>query len=83
MNFQTSSAFLPSFSRPVRAIETIVPAYTPMWYATKVMSTSANNWWDGGVPPARRGARGAANEVAGTPSRVARRLQETRSPAFS
>jgi hypothetical protein len=83
MNFQASSTFLPSFSHPVRPIEALVPVYTPMWYATKVMSTSANNWWDGGVPPARQSGRGAASEVAGTAPGVVRRLREARIPAFS
>lgn len=84
MSFDASSAFSLSFarstaSRTERANEAVVPMYTPMWYATKVMSTTANSWWEGGVPPARRRGQRAANAVAHAAVGVARRLHVVRS----
>ena len=83
MSFDASSAFSLSFarsdsSRAERATEAVVPMYTPMWYATKVMATTANSWWEGGVPPARRRGQRAADAVAHAAVGVARRLHVVR-----
>ena len=83
MNFQADHGFSISFSRTSPAADALVPAYTPMWYATRVMSTSANHWWDGGVPPARKSGRSAANAVVNAAAGVARRLNAVRSSALS
>jgi hypothetical protein len=84
MSFDASSALSLSFTRNTagraeRVSEPVVPMYTPMWYATKVMATTANSWWEGGVPPARRRGQRAANAVANAAVGVARRLHVVRS----
>lgn len=84
MNFDASSTLSLSFarntaSRDERATDGVVPMYTPMWYATKVMATTANSWWEGGVPPARRRGQRAASAVAHAAVGVARRLHVVRS----
>jgi len=63
-----------------RASAAVVPMYTPLWYATKVMSTTANSWWEGGVPPTRRRGARAADAVANAAAGVARRLHAVRHP---
>lgn len=83
MSFDASSAFSLPFAlhhahRAERTAETVVPMYTPLWYATKVMATTANSWWEGGVPPAR-GRQRAAHAVAQAAVGVARRLHVVRS----
>lgn len=83
MSFDAGSAFSLSFirntaERAERASEQVVPMYTPMWYATKVMATTANSWWEGGVPPARRRGQRAASAVANAAAGVARRLHVVR-----
>ena len=92
MNFQADNGFLLSFNRSTRVTGVLVPANTPMWHATKVMSTSANSWWEGGVPPSRGSSenngnngnsRLVANAVANAASGVARRLKAVRSAALS
>jgi hypothetical protein len=42
----------------------VVPAYTPLWYAARVLKVSANEWWEGGMPPARRRRQRAAQALA-------------------
>jgi len=63
------------------AAPAVVPMYTPLWYATKVMATTANSWWEDGVPPTRRRGQRAADAVVSAAAGVARRLQSTRKPA--
>lgn len=41
---------------------TVVP-YTPLWYAARVLRTSAAEWWEGGVPPARGRRQRAARAL--------------------
>ena len=41
----------------------VVPAYTPLWYAARVLKVSANSWWEDGVPPARRRRQRAAQAI--------------------
>ncbi|MES2184381.1 MAG: hypothetical protein V4505_07535 [Pseudomonadota bacterium] len=41
----------------------VVPAYTPLWYAARVLKVSAGNWWEDGVPPARRRRQRAAQAI--------------------
>lgn len=83
MSFDASNAFSLSFalntaSRAERSAEAVVPMYTPLWYATKVMATTANSWWEGGAPPARRRGQRAADAVAHAAVGVARRLHVVR-----
>lgn len=68
----------PFGERAEKAAAPLVPMYTPLWFATKVMSTTANSWWEGGVAPAGRRGRRAANAVAHAAVGVARRLHVVR-----
>ena len=81
MNLASShSIAFPLVAPAQRAVAApVVPMYTPLWYATKVMSTTAHSWWEGGVPPARKRGRRAADAVAQAAVGVARRLHVVRS----
>ncbi|MCZ2498661.1 hypothetical protein GN316_18005 [Xylophilus sp. Kf1] len=83
MSFDASNALSLPFGRGVanraeRQADAVVPMYTPMWYATKVMATTANSWWEGGVPPSRRRGQRAADAVVHAAAGVARRLHVVR-----
>ncbi|WPB56990.1 hypothetical protein [Xylophilus sp. GOD-11R] len=62
------------FERQERIVAPSAPMYTPLWYASKVMATTANSWWEGGVPPASRRGQRAKDAVAHAAAGVARRL---------
>jgi len=84
MNFNASSSLslhLPAgfTERSGRTSTPVVPMYTPQWYAAKVLATTANSWWEGGVPPVRGRRQRAANAVANAAAGVARRLHVGRS----
>jgi hypothetical protein len=81
MNLQASNPFSLQLRSTFaeRQPAAVVPMYTPLWYATRVMSVTANSWWDGGVPPARRRGQRAADAVAHAAVGVARRLHAVRS----
>ncbi|QHI98884.1 hypothetical protein GT347_13320 [Xylophilus rhododendri] len=79
MNFFPSTAFpLARTAAFERSAAQVVPMYTPLWYATKVMATSANSWWEGGVPPARKRRQRAADAMAHAAAGMARRLHVVR-----
>jgi len=65
--------------RNARTFAPVVPMYTPQWYAAKVLATTAESWWEGGVPPVRGRRQRAANAVAHAAAGVARRLHVGRS----
>ncbi|WP_295852677.1 hypothetical protein [uncultured Xylophilus sp.] len=56
----------------------VVPMYTPLWYATRVLRTTANDWWEGGVPPSRSRHQRATHAVASMAAHFARRLHAAR-----
>lgn len=78
MNLTSAHAFALQLHGPFERHERVAaqpaPMYTPLWYAGKVMATTAHSWWEGGVPPARRRGHRAKEAVAHAAAGVARRL---------
>jgi len=80
MSFHASSSLvlqLPASFADRQARDTApapVPMYTPMWFASKVLATTANDWWEDGVPPVRGRRQRATNAMAQAAAGVARRL---------
>ena len=66
---------LPLASAAVRSAPAVVGMYTPLWYAAKVLNTTANGWWDGGIPPARKPRERATDAVAQVAASVVRHMK--------
>lgn len=54
--------------------------YTPLWYAARVLRTTAADWWEGGMPPARGRRQRASAAVAQVAARVARHIRPAQGP---
>ncbi|MCS4511575.1 hypothetical protein [Xylophilus ampelinus] len=54
---------------------TVVGMYTPLWYAAKVLNTTAHSWWSEGIPPARKRSERATDAVVQVASSVVRHLR--------
>lgn len=75
---------LPLASAAVCSTPAVVGVYTPLWYAARVLNITANSWWDGGVPPARKPRERATDAVAQVAASVVRHMKPPRArPAQS
>ena len=66
---------LPFSAAAGRDARSVVGMHTPLWHAARVLNTTANSWWEGGVPPARKRTERASDAVAQMASSVVRHLK--------